>query len=153
MRLLQSLKPWLVAALMAVLLGWFVLSLPPTQQALVSPKRDVWMLPDLPRHAIDASSVVQAMAAPYWGAADAALTTGVSEVPAVDERWRIAAVFGTGKLRGALVSFADERRPPLRLFVGDKLPSGHRITQIEEREVCVRLGQRDFRLGVERREP
>jgi hypothetical protein len=62
-------------------------------------------------------------------------------------------VFGSATKRGVLISYRDETRPPQRLAVGEKLPGGYLITNIEEREVCVRLGNKNYRLGVERIEP
>jgi hypothetical protein len=88
------------------------------------------------------------MSAPYWGA-PVAREAAASAAPE-DPRWRIAAVYGRGAERGVLVEFAAAGKPPLRLKPGDKLPSGHRITNIGEREVCIEIGKRSYRLGVER---
>jgi hypothetical protein len=85
----------------------------------------------------------------YWGTA-AALPAGTPAPAAEDPRWRIAAVYGAGKDRGALVQFAAPSKAPLRLRVGDTLPSGHRIASISDREVCVQIGRKTYRLGVER---
>ena len=38
----------------------------------------------------------------------------------------------------------------IELRVGDALPSGHRIVAIGERDICVLIGRKSFRLGVER---
>jgi len=70
-----------------------------------------------------------------------------------DPRWRVAAVFGGELKRGALIVFEQASKQPQRLFAGDKLPSGHRIVRITEREVCIQVGTKTYRLGVERREP
>ena len=71
----------------------------------------------------------------------------------VDPRWRLAAVFARGTERGALVEFSAPGKPPQHLAVGDALPSGHRIVSIGERDLCVRIGSRTYRLGVERSAP
>jgi hypothetical protein len=70
--------------------------------------------------------------------------------PAPDPRWRLAGIFGRGAERGVLVAFSAAGKPPQRLHAGDTLPSGHRIERIEEREICIRIGSRLYRLGVER---
>lgn len=84
----------------------------------------------------------------YWGAAIA--TPGTVAAPIEDPRWRLAAVYGAGKERGALVEFVAPGKAAQRLRVGDALPSGHRIAAIGERDICVLIGRKSFRLGVER---
>ena len=141
-------RGWLVAAAVAGLIGWWAAPLPEPAPGLVKPRQDGWRLPPLPRRP-DQSSVAALVAdANYWGAKAQAATTVAA--PAVDPRWRIAAVYGAGTDRAALVEFAAAGKAAQRLRIGDALPSGHRIVAIGERDVCVLIGRKSFRLGVER---
>jgi len=36
------------------------------------------------------------------------------------------------------------------VHVGETLPSGHRVVSIGDRDVCVQIGRKAYRLGVER---
>jgi hypothetical protein len=139
--------------LLSAAAGWFLLPQEQIGQTLVMPRRDAWSVPPLPRRAVENATVALAATAPYWGAQGQAEKAASSAPQPEDPRWRIAAVFGSASRRGVLVSFSAEGKAPQRLFVGDALPSGHRITRIDERELCVRLGNKNYRLGVERREP
>jgi hypothetical protein len=132
----------------AAMVGWWLAPVPEATPALVKPRQDGWRLPALPR-AVDQSTVAAVVAgAPYWGRA-AAAPVAQATAP-VDPRWRIAAVYGVGADRGALIQFAQADRPPQRVRVGDKLPSGHPIVEINHREICIRIGSKTYRLGVER---
>lgn len=141
-------RPWLMAAAVAGLLGWWAAPLPEPAPGLVKPRHDAWRLPSLPRQPDQTSLAVLIGSAAYWGSA-AAPAAGSATVP-VDPRWRIAAVYGAGQERGVLVKFGAAGKPAQRLRVGDALPSGHRIVAIGERELCVQIGRKSFRLGVER---
>lgn len=136
---------WAAAA--AAALGWFLAPVPERAAPLVKARSDRWELPALPRVFDQTTLAANVLGAPYWGGpAD----PGTVVAPLVDSRWRLAGIYGQGRERGVLVEFIAEGKPPLRLRVGDALPSGHRIERIEEREVCVRIGSRLYRLGVER---
>lgn len=148
MSTVQALRPWWIAAATAALLGWWVAPLPDAAPSLVQPRQDPWRLPTLPRRVDQTSMAVLVSGANYWGAAAAAPTANAA--PIEDPRWRLAAVYGAGKARGALVEFAAAGKAAQRLSVGDALPSGHRIVAIGERDVCVLIGRKSFRLGVER---
>jgi len=136
---------WFAAA--AAVLAWWLAPLPEPGAALVKPRSERWELPALPRVFDQTTLAANVLSAPYWGGP---VESGVAAAPAVDSRWRLAGIYGQGRERGVLVEFLAEGKPPLRLRAGDALPSGHRIERIEEREVCVRIGARLYRLGVER---
>lgn len=144
---------WIVLMLSSAAAGWFLLPQAAGDQALVMPRRDAWVLPALPRRTVENATVVMAATAPFWGALSRAGLAGSAAPATEDPRWRIAAVFGSAARRGVLISFFAESKPLQRLFVGDTLPSGHRISRIGEREICVRIGNKNYRLGVEAREP
>ncbi len=135
------------AAGAAALLGWWLAPQPEPAAALVKPRSDGWVLPDLPRIVDQTSLAAKLLGAPYWGGP---LAAAAPEGPPPDARWRIAGIYGRGAEGGVLVLFAAEGKPAQRLRVGEALPSGHRIERIEENQVCVRIGQRLYRLGVER---
>lgn len=136
---------WVVAAAAA---GWFLAPQPEPAVALVKARGDRWELPALPRVFDQTTLAANVLGAAFWGA-----PVGSSEqalVPAVDGRWRLAGIFGHSRDRAVLVEFLAEGKAPLRLRVGDTLPSGHQIERIDEREVCIRIGSRLYRMGVER---
>lgn len=151
MKALPDWRGWLVLATVACLLGWFAAPVPEPSASLVKARRDDWSLAALPRRYEQAGLAGVVLSATYWGAG---LPAGgvVAEPPPPDMRWRIAAVFGRGSEAGVLILFEDPAKLPLRLRVGEALPSGHKIDSISERDVCVRVGKKVYRLGVERRE-
>ena len=138
-----------MAASVAGLLGWWSAPLPEPPPALVKPRHDDWRLPSLPRRPDQTSLAALIGSASYWGGAAAAPAAGSATVQD-DPRWRVAAVYGAGRERGVLVEFVAPGKTAQRLRVGDALPSGHQIVAIGERELCVRIGRKSFRLGVER---
>jgi hypothetical protein len=144
----QALRPWWIAAAIAGLLGWWLVPMPDAPPNLVKPRQDSWRLPALPRRVDQTSTAALVSGAGYWGAPVA--TAAPSAAPIEDPRWRVAAVYGAGSERGALVEFSAAGKPAQRLRVGDALPSGHRIVAIGERDICVLIGRKSFRLGVER---
>lgn len=148
MSTVQSLRPWLIAAVIAGLLGWWLVPMPDAPPGLVKPRQDSWRLPSLPRRVDQTSTAALVSGASYWGVSAAA--PALAAAPVEDPRWRLAAVYGVGSERGALVEFSAAGKPAQRLRVGDALPSGHRIVAIGERDVCVLIGRKSFRLGVER---
>lgn len=131
----------------AAVVGWFLAPPPDPSTTLVKGSADRWELPVLPRVFDQTSLAANVLAAPYWGAQ---ATLAAPAAPPADPRWRVAGIFGQGRERAVLIEFLVEGKPPLRLRAGDALPSGHRIERIEEREVCIRIGPRLYRLGVER---
>jgi hypothetical protein len=141
--------------LLAAAAGWIIWPQSSPGPVLVAPRHDAWTLPALPRRAAENSAVVIAITAPFWGAPikAAAASAPPPPPPPPEPRWRIAAVFGHVAKRGVLITFAADAKPPQRLFVGDKLPGGYQVTNIEEREICVLLGKKSYRLGVEPIEP
>jgi hypothetical protein len=138
------------ACAVAALLGWWAAPLPETQVALVKPRQDGWRLVDVPRRQDASSTAVLVAGAAFWGRPLAEASTPVASA---DPRWRIAALYGVGRERAALIEFAAAGKAAQRLHVGDALPSGHRIVQITDREVCIRIGAKTYRLGVQRSEP
>ena len=130
--------------------GWLFLPEKAPVIALVQGKHAEWLLEELPRRLDQTPSAARAAAGAYWGAAAAIAPAPAG--PADDLSWRVSAIFGIGSGRKLLVSFRNPTVPARTLKVGDKLPSGHEVTQIGERDYCVRIGNSTFRLGVERSE-
>jgi len=149
MNVASAWRGWSIAALAAAVVGWWVAPMPDPAPALVKPRQDSWRMAPLPRRIDQTSTAALVSGAGYWGAA-AALPAGAAALVPDDPRWRIAAVYGVGRERSALVEFAAVGKAPLRVGVGDRLPSGHRIVTIGEREVCVQIGRKTYRVGVER---
>jgi hypothetical protein len=137
-----------MAAAVAGLLGWWAAPTPDVAPGVVRPRQDAWRLPSLPRRVDQTSTAALVSGASYWGTAATASTAAAAAVE--DPRWRLAAVYGAGGERGALVEFVAAGKAAQRLRVGDALPSGHRIVAIGERDICVLIGRKSFRLGVER---
>jgi hypothetical protein len=151
----STLRGWALMLALAALVGWTAWPQPSPGPVLVAPRRDAWALPVLPRRGLENSTIVIAATAPFWGAPIpvAAASAPPPPPPPPEPRWRIAAVFGHVAKRGVLITFDADVRPPQRLFVGDKLPGGYLVTNIEEREICVLVGKKSYRLGVEPIEP
>ena len=142
---------FLLAAGFAV--GWF--AAPPTspEVQLVQPRRPAAALPAWqPPVEAQAAALLPAVAtAPFWGAT-APSAAAPPAPPGPDLRWRVAGVFGMGAQRKLRVEFRNPARQPMTLKVGDKLPSGHVITRIDERTYCVEIEGASYTLGVERSE-
>lgn len=149
---LPSWRGWALLAVAAGLLGALVAPGPEPASKLVTARRDSWSLAALPRRFDQTTMAGTLVTAAFWGGAPDTSAAATASVPPPDMRWRIAAVFGVGKEAGVLVVHADETKPPQRFRVGETLPSGHRISSIGERDVCVRIGSKTYRLGVERRD-
>lgn len=130
-------------------LGWWLAPEPPATPRLVTAASQSWTLAELPRRPDLTAAAGRVMAAAYWGGPETPLAV---ELPPPDPRWRVAAIYGVGRERTLLVIFNDPDKPAARLKQGDVLPSGHKIVEIGERDYCIRLDKKTFRLGVERSE-
>ena len=145
-------KPSLMAAgalLVAAALGWLLAPEDDASTALVQVRRDDWVLPELPRKPDMVGTALAVVTSPIFGVEPQA---GVAAAAPEDTRWRLAGIFRRGAERTALISFAAPGKEALRLRTGESLPSGHKIIKIDDSEVCVQIGKRTFRLGVEYRE-
>lgn len=145
----------LAAGALALGLGWLLGGGNNEVGNVVQPRRDAWSLPELPRKPDLASTGLALANAPLFEPeAPAVAAAGASAAPPapVDQRWRIAGVFPQGRSRVVLISFMAPGKEPQRLQVGDKLPSGHRIQRIEDNQVCVQIGSKTYRMGVEYRD-
>ncbi|MDG0855385.1 DNA utilization family protein [Roseateles puraquae] len=134
----------------AGLLGWYAGPAEPPAEPLVQARRDAWQLVTLPLASDGTTLAVQVAGAPVWGAE--AKPPAAAASAAENDRWRIAGLYGRGKQGGVLVLFQDPAKPPQRLKVGDKLPTGELIQAVEGNEVIVRKGKKVERFGVEQRE-
>lgn len=135
--------------------GLGVVLAPPLEssQPSVSNQRDDWRSPTLPRKPDQAAQALALASSPIFEPeAHLAAQQAAAAAPPPDERWRIAGLLGRGESRVALVHFMDPARAPQTLKAGDKLPSGHRIQRIEPDAVCVQVGRKILRIGVQTRE-
>jgi hypothetical protein len=139
--------PWLVGLLGCALAGWWLAPLPQAEPALVQPRGDTWAPVRFPHRPDTSALVQQAAAAPFWGPQP---TGNVAPDVPQEPRWRVAGLFGEGRQRTLFLEFVGSDRPPQRLRAGDKLPSGHVITRIGERDYCVRIAGKEYRMGIER---
>jgi len=149
--MIERMRPahWALACALSALLGWQAASPVAQAPALVQTRRDEWSLPTLPLVADATTRAVIVSTSPIWGAEVKPADTAAS---APNLRWRLAGVFGSGKTGRALIVFEDPAKPEQRLKVGDKLPSGHPIELIESNQVCIKVGKKQLRFGVETRE-
>ena len=145
--------PW-VLLLAAFGLGWLIAPAPDADAPLVQARKEGWSLPDLPQRPDQASRALGLAGSPIFEpeAALVAAAAADAAAKAEDRRWRVAGVFGRGLERKVLISFAAAGKPPLRLAVGDKVPSGERITHIQDGEVRIRVGNKQVPLGADYRE-
>lgn len=145
--------PWVLVTV-AFGLGWLLAPGPQADAALVQARKDGWRLPDLPQRADQASRAIGLAASPIFEpeAGLAAAAAADAAAKAEDRRWRVAGIFGRGAERKVLITFAAAGKPALRLAVGDKVPSGERITFIQDGEVRIRVGNKQVPLGADYRE-
>ena len=134
------------AVLMAAGLGWFLAPAEQVEKPLVQLRRDAWNLPELPRKPDQVVQGLAVVTSPIFGAEP---QSGPAATAPEDNRWRVAGVYRSGTERKVLISFMAPGKQSLRLGVGDTLPSGHRITKIDDSEVCMQIGKKSFRLGVQ----
>lgn len=142
--------PWLMAAT-ALALGWLLAPAAEPESALVSARRDAWQLPELPRRPDQAAKAI-GLATSAIFEPEAAVLAAAAAAKAEDKRWRVAGIFGRGNERKVLITFVAAGKAPLRLAVGDKVPSGERITRIQDGEVLIRVGNKQVPLGADYRE-
>jgi hypothetical protein len=145
--------PWIMAA--AVFgLGWMTAPMPDAEAPPVQARKEGWKLPDLPQRPDHASRAMALAGSPIFEPEAAVLAAAAANAAAKaeDRRWRVAGVFGRGQERKVLISFVAAGKAPLRLAVGDKVPSGERITQIHDGEVLIRVGNKQVPLGADYRE-
>lgn len=145
--------PWVLLAV-AFGLGWLVAPAPDADPSLVQARKEGWTLPDLPQRPDQAGRAIGLAGSPIFEPETALMAAAVADAAAKaeDRRWRVAGVFGRGQERKVLISFVAAGKAPLRLAVGDKVPSGERITQIHDGEVLVRVGKKQVPLGADYRE-
>jgi hypothetical protein len=132
-------------------LGWLAAGGMPESSSLVAARRDVWELPDLPARRDQAERAIALAGSPIFEP-EAAVLAAAAAAKAEDKRWRVAGIYGRGHERRVLIGFAVAGKPPLRLGVGDKVPSGEQITQIRDGEVLIRVGKKQVPLGADYRE-
>jgi hypothetical protein len=132
-------------------LGWLVSGSTSESPSLVAARRDVWELPDLPARRDQAARAIALAGSPIFEP-EAAVLAAAAAAKAEDKRWRVAGIYGRGHERRVLIGFAVAGKPPLRLGVGDKVPSGELITQIRDGEVLIRVGKKQVPLGADYRE-
>jgi len=145
--------PWLLLAI-ALGLGWLMAPAPDADASLVQARKEGWKLPDLPQRPDQAGRAMSLAGSPIFEPETALLAAAAADaaVKAEDRRWRVAGMFGRGQERKVLISFVAAGKAPLRLAVGDKVPSGERITQIHDGEVLIRVGNKQVPLGADYRE-
>lgn len=145
--------PWVLLTA-ALGLGWIVAPAPDADVAPVQARKERWKLPDLPQRPDHASRAMALAGSPIFEPEKALLAAAAADAAAKaeDKRWRVAGIFGRGQERKVLISFAAAGKPPQRLIVGDKVPSGERITQIHDGEVLIRVGNKQVPLGADYRE-
>lgn len=134
-------------------LGWISVPEVAPDAILVQPKRPAVAVPAWrPPGESGVDALLPAvMTAPFWGAGPTA-SVALPAPPPPESRWRVAGVFGIGANRKLRVEFRNPARAGETLKVGDKLPSGHVITRINERTFCVDIEGTSYTLGVERSE-
>jgi hypothetical protein len=137
----------------ALLLGLLLVgaALAPAPDSELGPglsRREAWALAELPRKPDQAGMSLGLAASPMF---EPEVRSAVQSAPmvAVDDRWRIAGVLGRAGQRKVLISFSDPARQAQVLSVGEALPSGHRIRDIESGTVCVQVGRKVLRIGVQ----
>ena len=136
----------------AAALGWFAAPLPEPQQMPVQARRDDWRAVELPGLANLTTAAVEVATSPIWGINPKTAEKSIPAAAPVDKRWRIAGLSGRRDDRRVIVAFNAPDKRPLYLRVGELMPSGHKIVSIDDKELCVQIGNKAYRLAVERLE-
>jgi hypothetical protein len=132
-------------------LGWLLSPAAAPDTSVVGARRDAWRLPELPQRPDQAAKAIGLATSPIFEP-EAAVLAAAAAAKAEDKRWRVAGIFGRGNERKVLITFVAAGKAPLRLAVGDKVPSGERITRIQDGEVLIRVGNKQVPLGADYRE-
>lgn len=143
--------PWILLAI-AFGVGWLLAPAPGAETTLVQARKGGWRLPDMPPRSDQAGRAIGLASSPVFEREAPVVAAAAASEPAEDRRWRVAGVFGRGLERKVLISFASAAKAPVRLAVGDKVPSGERITSIVDGEVLIRVGRKQVALGTQYRE-
>ncbi|MBA4344751.1 MAG: hypothetical protein C0423_21630 [Methylibium sp.] len=139
-----------VSALVLALAAWLLAPDEPQSSAvIVRAQRDSWNPGSALRRPVLSAQAIEVGGASVWGVQPQRAGTTASATPE-DSRWRIAGLFGRGAERRVLIEYLAPGKAPHYLKTGDKLPSGHRITSVSDREVCVQIGKRAYRFAVQR---
>lgn len=137
-------------ALAAGVIGWLLVPVEPEQTAsIVRSQRDDWSGQEVLRRPSLTTQAMEVASAGLWGV-QSQRQEAMASAPPEDTRWRIAGLFGQGAERRALVVFLATGKAPQYVKVGDTLPSGHKIASISDRDVCVQIGKRAYRVAVQR---
>lgn len=139
---------WVVILILEV---WFVFTLePPSAQSLVRPRAAPRFpaLPALPEKVETDPNVslspdaVELQSSRMWGAQTQ--VTGANLAPA-KPNWSLVGVYGRGGQTRVILRFEEDRLPVQELMVGDPLPSGDVIAEIESQRLCVLVGKQKKR--------
>jgi len=147
---MRSVLIWrLLVAALALGLGGLLAPGVDEATSVVQARRDIWMLPDLPRKP-DLTGQGLALVSSALFEREAQVSQSATAVE--DPRWRVAGIFGRDPERTVMVAFSSPNKAAIYLHVGEQLPSGNRIIKIENNEVYVQVGKKTLRLGVEYRD-
>lgn len=130
--------------LVAVILAWLALqdAPSPNETPTVRATRQRALLPALapsPRPADPAQSLATLSQSTIWGPLPSRAASGAtSDGEAPLTKWSLSGFYETSGIKFVIVSFEQQARPSQQLKVGDKLPDGSRIVQIETDRVRVR---------------
>lgn len=149
-------KAWQMRVAVVVLAAGLGVALAPpldATQPLAQIRRDDWAVPELPRKSERVGEALALAGSPIFEPEARTAAAGAAPAaPPADSRWRVAGFLGRGEERRALIAFSDPARAAAVLGRGDALPTGHRIERIEPDAVCVRVGRKILRIGVETRD-
>ncbi len=150
-RLASRLLWWALAAAATFGLGWWLAPPIAVPSSSMVAAADRWISPKVPRSSDQLQLATNVGVSPMWGSVGVGPPAAAAPAPPAPAWW-IAGTYGAEATRMALVRFGDPSLPPLKVAVGGQLPSGHRVVAIREADVCIRIGDANYTLGVERRE-
>lgn len=128
---------WRYWALFAAFVAVAIFLIPASPDAAFSPRRPL-AAPDIPDSVVapDLSAALQVLAdSPLFGKP---VVITEDETP---PNWRVSGAYQSGSARFVLISFDQDKRPPLELKAGDLLPSGDKIYSIDHEGICVLIGK------------
>ena len=135
----------IVMIVIAAIICWFNTAAP-TLPKLHAMSAEPWSLPKLPEHD-SKKSVDSIMAHNFWGIQE----VGKTDKP-IEPEWHVLGIAMNGK--ESFILLAYEGKPVEKLVIGDALPDGSKIIQIEnDRFFIMTPAKKKIAFGIYKNEP
>ena len=136
---------WLILLALAAFAEWQFVTLPPAIETIAQAKED-WVLPYAPQAQPEKAIEILATTSP-WGK----LPEPGEQPSPNDPEWRFLGIMARGEQRYVLIKIANQ--PEQQLTVGDRLPGGSKILEIEDDSLCLLVNGKKRTIGIHSRGP